>query len=752
MMRTGAILLLFLPSAVADADDGYELFLNDHKCPFGEERLFRTRDNAPLTVSQCYQLCYNTEGCNYFSIGVSTDARHVGVCIGCEQVELSTHKGFDSYNLKSTQDFPMDASSCLKDADEFPINGCEYESLLNGLDELLEEEYWRCPGHNAEAVMESLFANNPTEAKNAVTTMCSAAWNEVPVSTFQHIDDRFTDNFMEEYISGDTFLNHDTGTFQGTTEGANIDNFRDAEATTTVLQAIPSLSNCAYNAIMCCFGRDRQPNDNNGNCADPIETNCHHADPADNSNLCWTDTDIPTFSDPFAFPEKSEGPIHCHGLAWGDKDENSFLTHLRFNNFFYVSLYDHMYTRGYVEPMVDSDNIGMCNCIEDMPVVSRSDCTQVDATQTFTITFENGNFAATKTGDMDVEFNACQGIDPSTGRNENNDLGSYVYRLNQEGTLSEDKMNGVFSTLYGFASPNDNQNEAGCEETYRSHFNEEYPENVAGLKCPLHSSERLFRTEDDNPLTLEQCQALCYETQFCEFFSLGVKARGDHHGICIGCTSSAVLQTDSGFNSYQMTSTQSFPTATPTPEPDSFDAVGTGKKCPHNRGTRLFRTPDNEPLTRQQCYERCYNTEGCHYFSLGEATDRQAWMGVCMGCTADSVLSDHDGFNAYEMEIKQAFPTAAPTTTPELADDTSDLYELRAQDKKCPFNNRLFKGSEPLTREECYQKCNDHPTCELFTLGEGENIRSSWKGLCMGCSGGAVPSSHKGFNTYAILP
>merc|ERR1712226_542876 len=105
--------------------------------------------------------------------------------------------------------------------------------------------------------------------------------------------------------------------------------------------------------------------------------NCRDASPADNSNLCWTDTNIPSFSDPFTFPDKSEGSIHCHGLAWVD-DENSFESQLRYNNLFFVSLYDHMYTRGYVETTVDSDEIPMCGCIEDIPPVSRADCTQVD--------------------------------------------------------------------------------------------------------------------------------------------------------------------------------------------------------------------------------------------------------------------------------------------------------------------------------------------------------------------------------------
>ena len=49
----------------------------------------------------------------------------------------------------------------------------------------------------------------------------------------------------------------------------------------TLLQDIPTLDNCKYQAVMCCWGRDRQSNDNNGNCA---ATDCDNADPMDNTN------------------------------------------------------------------------------------------------------------------------------------------------------------------------------------------------------------------------------------------------------------------------------------------------------------------------------------------------------------------------------------------------------------------------------------------------------------------------------------
>ena len=48
-------------------------------------------------------------------------------------------------------------------------------------------------------------------------------------------------------------------------------------------------STCSMNAAMCCWPKDRQANDNNGNCATPYDENCVNKDPADNTDLCFVD-------------------------------------------------------------------------------------------------------------------------------------------------------------------------------------------------------------------------------------------------------------------------------------------------------------------------------------------------------------------------------------------------------------------------------------------------------------------------------
>lgn len=87
------------------------------------------------------------------------------------------------------------------------------------------------------------------------------------------------------------------------------------------------------------------------------------ADPADNTDLCFVDledgaTTLGRNADSgmFFFPHddhnnnekrNAEGPIHCHGVGWADDVLDPSGVY-KGNNLFYVSMYDHMYKRGYV--------------------------------------------------------------------------------------------------------------------------------------------------------------------------------------------------------------------------------------------------------------------------------------------------------------------------------------------------------------------------------------------------------------------
>ena len=126
---------------------------------------------------------------------------------------------------------------------------------------------------------------------------------------------------------------------------------------------------CTAHAAQCCWPRDRQANDNNGNCADPYDENCVDKDVADNTDLCYNELHLSPYSnhieaDGFTVFD-SEGPIHCHGFAWST-DEQETLSRYKANALFFVSMYDHMYQRGYVENVPGSP---MCGCVEHVSTV-----------------------------------------------------------------------------------------------------------------------------------------------------------------------------------------------------------------------------------------------------------------------------------------------------------------------------------------------------------------------------------------------
>eukprot|EP00592_Proboscia_alata_P028619 CAMPEP_0194442358 /NCGR_PEP_ID=MMETSP0176-20130528/126081_1 /TAXON_ID=216777 /ORGANISM="Proboscia alata, Strain PI-D3" /LENGTH=778 /DNA_ID=CAMNT_0039268443 /DNA_START=241 /DNA_END=2574 /DNA_ORIENTATION=- len=352
--------------------------------------------------------------------------------------------------------------------DGFSLNGCTVASILEEVEALLPET---CT-HEALTDLKYLFnVDSDADARESIQTMCEDGWSQVDATEFQDVDPNFDSAFMTEYIQGDTYINHDTGTFQGTAEGENIADFCEGQAKVTKLGGVDGLKECQLNSIMCCFGRDRQPNDNNGNCADPIENNCVDADPGDNSNLCYAEYDNSIY------PGESEGVIHCQGLAWAD-DRGDFSYQLQHNNFFYVSLYDHMYQRGYVENTVESNEVPMCACMEDMKIkVSRADCTQIDVVLTFNIKYERGSLRASPGNDLHVEFNPCQGTNPSNENDEskNNDLASHIFKLYKEGKISEGTKDAVFDTLVGYdAEPGNNASEEACSRAYEDAIGDQY--------------------------------------------------------------------------------------------------------------------------------------------------------------------------------------------------------------------------------------------------------------------------------------
>ncbi len=175
---------------------------------------------------------------------------------------------------------------------------------------------------------------------------------------------------------------------------------------------------------------------------------CIDKDPADNTDICYVDMSRSPKSNHVVegaviFDDKDgvrEGDAHCHGLAWAD-DHLSFSHRYRGNNLFYVSMYDHLRERGYVRNVPGAP---MCGCVEKMPTVSRSDCTEMDITEHFSLKYVPGSYTFhAKVDEARIQFNACQGANDN-----NNDLEAYYERLVNEGAV-ENKLEEFSEYLVG---------------------------------------------------------------------------------------------------------------------------------------------------------------------------------------------------------------------------------------------------------------------------------------------------------------
>jgi hypothetical protein len=210
-------------------------------------------------------------------------------------------------------------------------------------------------------------------------------------------------------------------------------------------EQIVNFEECELRAAMCCWVQDRQA-DNDGNCQTPYDENCVDADPTDNTDICGAvmgrSPQSNRVQNGFSlFPGGSEGATHCHGFAW---TENKLYASAIFkgNTLFHVSLFDHLYTRGYVKNVPGAP---MCGCVEQMPIVSRADCTQTQLVQATTFAFRGDNTVeVTPSGEWEVQFNSCQGINGI-----NNNLLAHYALLVEQDKATQAELEALAGTVLG---------------------------------------------------------------------------------------------------------------------------------------------------------------------------------------------------------------------------------------------------------------------------------------------------------------
>lgn len=334
---------------------------------------------------------------------------------------------------------------------------CDYDGLKDAIEEIKDSS---CVEDTNAWLRGLLGAGNEAQAKDKVKELCKQAVTDTTESfPFGEITKK-GNQFDNEYYEGGTYFNYEIENNDAEhrlrEDASRINRVHNDQAKTKViplpsyLKAFdPQQDGCEIDAAFCCWVQDRQANDNNGNCNTPYESQCIDRDPGDNANFCYTDHErsgadvqggFSVFVNVQNGQENIEGAIHCHGFAWASDplhDSNIY----KGNNLFYVSLYDHMHQRGYVR---NAPGSAMCGCSENMAVVSRADCTEIDARQEWTFSYSGNSFSSVLSKVKEVKFNACQGKN-----NRNNDLEAYYERLVDEGKQTQGNLDKLRKTLVG---------------------------------------------------------------------------------------------------------------------------------------------------------------------------------------------------------------------------------------------------------------------------------------------------------------
>lgn len=284
-------------------------------------------------------------------------------------------------------------------ADQVPA--CNYTALLTAFTTFFQDPInappSACGSATAEQVLWQLLqvssAASAQTTTNNICTQAVANYNKDVITLDQIVSGsgntmEANANFVKNFYLGRTDWNEEYETlYASTPAGINYTNILAEDA--AVVNAaylgagtygkivfpseLPMFSNCQLNSVYCCWPSDRQPNDGNGDCEYPTDSECVDAKPDDNTNLCLTQhaaasssTTWKSSSGQFIFPgddAEGEGPIHCHGFVWDEFNQNDPSVMLKGNSLFYISMYDHLYNRGYVRNIPGAP---MCGCAEQV--------------------------------------------------------------------------------------------------------------------------------------------------------------------------------------------------------------------------------------------------------------------------------------------------------------------------------------------------------------------------------------------------
>merc|ERR1712176_1155881 len=239
--------------------------------------------------------------------------------------------------------------------------------------------------------------------------------------------------FVNEFFDGGNIWNYgvDKDGVNLAQDAARIKVVSDQFASNKII-GFPEVHNfegCKLRAAMCCYPAKRQG-------AARIEVD-------DNSNACYMDFRKARQSshvrDGYSIysGDGNEGGLHCHGFAWGN-DYGYQGAAFKGNTLFEVAMVKGLAGSGHVGHLPGAP---MCGCVENMPVVTRADCTKTTVSQTVTIKYSPAEQFVASANIGNINHSDC------------GDLSSYYAGLVQSGQASANEKARLDKHLVGDCTP-----------------------------------------------------------------------------------------------------------------------------------------------------------------------------------------------------------------------------------------------------------------------------------------------------------
>merc|ERR1712048_732574 len=286
--------------------------------------------------------------------------------------------------------------SCLSEKSfNFAFSECTAENFIEQIGIKMTQN--GCSNVNAWSELMSMFGvKSGFEVRTRIQLICKSAYDGgVDFNDMMSHEKQF----VNEFFDGGNIWNYEVDE----AGGANLD--RDAarigvisnkfSKTNVDFPDVHNFEGCSLRAAMCCYPARRSGGS--------------RGDANDNSNACYMDFTKARQSshvrDGYSIYSGTgnEGALHCHGFAWGN-DYGFHGNAFKGNTLFEVAMVKGLMNNGHVGHLPGAP---MCGCVENMPVVTRADCTRTTVSQSVSIKYDPADQFVAEANIQSINHSNC---------------------------------------------------------------------------------------------------------------------------------------------------------------------------------------------------------------------------------------------------------------------------------------------------------------------------------------------------------